>query len=173
MLLYFFFFFFLMIRRPPRSTQGRTLFPYTTLFRSRRSSAPRARASSAWTAPWGSRRRAAARGGAPRADVPSGHNLRGGAREHRLAALGPGREHDLPRRDLPHVGGDRLARVDDARETHLERLHARRLVVAVRLQHRAPRVPVGAEAVQDRPVVAAELREVGVGVQRVHVARET
>src|SRR5216117_948546 len=33
----FFFFFFLMIRRPPRSTQGRTLFPYTTLFRSKRS----------------------------------------------------------------------------------------------------------------------------------------
>src|SRR5213595_4184182 len=29
------FFFFLMIRRPPRSTQLRTLFPYTTLFRSR------------------------------------------------------------------------------------------------------------------------------------------
>src|SRR2546430_16592149 len=29
--LFFFFFFFLMIRRPPRST----LFPYTTLFRSR------------------------------------------------------------------------------------------------------------------------------------------
>src|SRR5216117_4275758 len=29
-----FLFFFLMIRRPPRSTQGRTLFPYTTLFRS-------------------------------------------------------------------------------------------------------------------------------------------
>src|SRR3989454_8009059 len=32
----FFFFFFLMIRRPPRST----LFPYTTLFRSRASSCP-------------------------------------------------------------------------------------------------------------------------------------
>src|SRR5213596_462855 len=29
------FFFFLMIQRPPRSTQDRTLFPYTTLFRSR------------------------------------------------------------------------------------------------------------------------------------------
>src|SRR5213596_4064313 len=28
-------FFYLMIRRPPRSTQDRTLFPYTTLFRSR------------------------------------------------------------------------------------------------------------------------------------------
>src|SRR5213596_1244637 len=27
-------FFFLMIRRPPRYTQDRTLFPYTTLFRS-------------------------------------------------------------------------------------------------------------------------------------------
>src|SRR5439155_24805227 len=32
-LLFLFFFFFLMIRRPPRST----LFPYTTLFRSRQS----------------------------------------------------------------------------------------------------------------------------------------
>src|SRR3546814_3988391 len=31
------FFFFLMIRRPPRSTRTDTLFPYTTLFRSRRS----------------------------------------------------------------------------------------------------------------------------------------
>src|SRR5213596_4152449 len=31
---FFFFFFFLMIRRQPRSTQDRTLFPYTTLFRS-------------------------------------------------------------------------------------------------------------------------------------------
>src|SRR2546430_16244572 len=38
-LLYFFFFFFLMIRRPPRST----LFPYTTLFRSRRPSPTSAR----------------------------------------------------------------------------------------------------------------------------------
>src|SRR6266704_4451892 len=37
MLLSFFFFFFLMIRRPPRST----LFPYTTLFRSRHGPAGR------------------------------------------------------------------------------------------------------------------------------------
>src|SRR5215204_7146600 len=35
-MLFFFFFFFLMIRRPPRST----LFPYTTLFRSRRHTRP-------------------------------------------------------------------------------------------------------------------------------------
>src|SRR3546814_11551353 len=33
--LYLMFFFFLMIRRPPRSTRTDTLFPYTTLFRSR------------------------------------------------------------------------------------------------------------------------------------------
>src|SRR3546814_1150705 len=36
-----FLFFFLMIRRPPRSTRTATLFPYTTLFRSVRSDAPR------------------------------------------------------------------------------------------------------------------------------------
>src|SRR3546814_3454417 len=34
-----FFFFFLMIRRPPRSTRTDTLFPYTTLFRSRAAAA--------------------------------------------------------------------------------------------------------------------------------------
>src|SRR3546814_13515702 len=33
--LLYIFFFFLMIRRPPRSTRTDTLFPYTTLFRSR------------------------------------------------------------------------------------------------------------------------------------------
>src|SRR3546814_12712740 len=35
---FIFCFFFLMIRRPPRSTRTDTLFPYTTLFRSPRSS---------------------------------------------------------------------------------------------------------------------------------------
>src|SRR3546814_19996780 len=34
-MLLFVFFFFLLIRRPPRSTRTDTLFPYTTLFRSR------------------------------------------------------------------------------------------------------------------------------------------
>src|SRR3546814_18082035 len=33
--IFFYFVFFLMIRRPPRSTRTDTLFPYTTLFRSR------------------------------------------------------------------------------------------------------------------------------------------
>src|SRR5256885_16600007 len=40
-----FFFFFLMIRRPPRST----LFPYTTLFRSRDGRNP---AHHGWRVPW-------------------------------------------------------------------------------------------------------------------------
>src|SRR2546429_8676998 len=40
----FFLFFFLMIRRPPRST----LFPYTTLFRSRRRSARHRRGARRW-----------------------------------------------------------------------------------------------------------------------------
>src|SRR3546814_7958524 len=39
-------FFFLMIRRPPRSTRTDTLFPYTTLFRSRVQSEIRSLASS-------------------------------------------------------------------------------------------------------------------------------
>src|SRR3546814_21008478 len=42
LLLFFAFFFFLMIRRPPRSTRTDTLFPYTTLFRSRATQAARA-----------------------------------------------------------------------------------------------------------------------------------
>src|SRR3546814_10287406 len=37
---WFAFFFFLMIRRPPRSTRTDTLFPYTTLFRSRGAGPP-------------------------------------------------------------------------------------------------------------------------------------
>src|SRR6266508_5819827 len=48
--MFFLFFFFLMIRRPPRST----LFPYTTLFRSRRP--PRRwRRRGAWGSTWTSR----------------------------------------------------------------------------------------------------------------------
>src|SRR3546814_3450229 len=35
MIYLFVYFFFLMIRRPPRSTRTDTLFPYTTLFRSK------------------------------------------------------------------------------------------------------------------------------------------
>src|SRR5260370_27352352 len=46
-----FFFFFLMIRRPPRST----LFPYTTLFRSGRSSAAAGSFFAEASAPGGSR----------------------------------------------------------------------------------------------------------------------
>src|SRR3546814_17572308 len=45
-------FFFLMIRRPPRSTRTYTLFPYTTLFRSRHFAPPcRPVLRLGWTAP--------------------------------------------------------------------------------------------------------------------------
>src|SRR3546814_16781534 len=52
------FFFFLMIRRPPRSTRTDTLFPYTTLFRSK---VPRVRQMVAMTRPELSQAPAAAR----------------------------------------------------------------------------------------------------------------
>src|SRR5690349_23029707 len=44
---FFFLFFFLMIRRPPRST----LFPYTTLFRSRRLRSTATSCGSHWSSP--------------------------------------------------------------------------------------------------------------------------
>src|SRR5213596_3999418 len=56
MCLIYFDFFFLMIRRPPGSTQDRTLFPYTTLFRPRPAGHPA-----------GARGRAGGRGG-PRSE---------------------------------------------------------------------------------------------------------
>src|SRR5207249_9784461 len=53
----FFFFFFLMLRRPPRST----LFPYTTLFRSRQATPLRWRALQTWPSPASSRSGSSAR----------------------------------------------------------------------------------------------------------------
>src|SRR2546430_8551199 len=50
---YFLFFFFLMIRRPPRST----LFPYTTLFRSRWVLSPPSRGPTPCWRGWGARPR--------------------------------------------------------------------------------------------------------------------
>src|SRR5260370_16485875 len=50
--IFFSFFFFLMIRRPPRST----LFPYTTLFRSRLGPPARARTRRPRAPAWGRRR---------------------------------------------------------------------------------------------------------------------
>src|SRR3712207_9143843 len=65
------FFFFLMIRRPPRST----LFPYTTLFRSRRSASPPARRRRGRPAPrpspWGRSRWCTPHRGTPRC-APAG-----------------------------------------------------------------------------------------------------
>src|SRR6266481_9082577 len=84
-------FFFLMIRRPPRST----LFPYTTLFRSRRAATDR----SPGRIPQGSRRGAAARArGGARPHAPGGRlgdrrhtatrGAGGGVEVHRSQAAG-------------------------------------------------------------------------------------
>src|SRR3546814_16598119 len=57
----FFLVFFLMIRRPPRSTRTDTLFPYTTLFRSRHDRPDRARRGRRRRSRAGRRREAAGR----------------------------------------------------------------------------------------------------------------
>src|SRR6266850_1049334 len=99
-------FFFLMIRRPPRST----LFPYTTLFRSRRTgnALPRGAAASepdprAGAAPLRAVRRGARRAGrAPRRAGPAGERVP----PHRPGNLGPlpgarrGNRARRPPRDL-------------------------------------------------------------------------
>src|SRR2546429_7309722 len=69
----FFFFFFLMIRRPPRST----LFPYTTLFRSRGPAPPGRRRP--WRG-WGAASRATRRA----ARSPTGRCGGGGRKSTRL-----------------------------------------------------------------------------------------
>src|SRR3546814_11841085 len=64
-------FFFLMIRRPPRSTRTDTLFPYTTLFRSRRQALRRSRSCALLSAPH-SRGRGRTQGGKARSSFRSG-----------------------------------------------------------------------------------------------------
>src|SRR5438552_16437198 len=83
-----FFFFFLMIRRPPRST----LFPYTTLFRSRGRALP---------------------SGHPAHSRGSTRLLRGGDRGDAaglIAARGPGPERDRGRRGPVPVTWQRISR---------------------------------------------------------------
>src|SRR3989440_119450 len=82
---FFFFFFFLMIRRPPRST----LFPYTTLFRSRRRvGVDRGR-------PCRGSPRRAWRGRGPLRHEGGGHHLLGAGRRDRHGRAAPGRTDRL------------------------------------------------------------------------------
>src|SRR3712207_1518811 len=115
-------YFFLMIRRPPRST----LFPYTTLFRSRRGPARgRCRAcSSARRAPSGGRaapsaRRATARSPRPRSGAPprrrsEEHTSELQSRQYLVCRLllekkdsGPRRQRHQPRRRVLPDDADR------------------------------------------------------------------
>src|SRR3546814_4540711 len=91
------YFFFLMILRPPRSTRTDTLFPYTTLFRSRLAAVPRE--GPALVAARRARRRR-------RQPGPRGPARGGGGVRHRGSASGhPGRR---PRRArLPQREGRR------------------------------------------------------------------
>src|SRR3546814_14681892 len=93
-------FFVIMIRRPPRSTRTDTLFPYTTLFRSR---ALREKAGDA-------RQRLRIGGHVDAETVHSGGNRRGrarGAGNHRNSPCRPGRQ-DGPYR---MAGRGKLARI--------------------------------------------------------------
>src|SRR3546814_1075536 len=98
LLLFDCFLFFLMILRPPRSTRTDTLFPYTTLFRSRAGRAPRG-----WNGgppriplPGGGQPLAGpdARGDGARRQQPARHGLQ---RTHR----GNGSRHGRQDRDVP------------------------------------------------------------------------
>src|SRR3989449_5408530 len=136
----FFFFFFLMIRRPPRST----LFPYTTLFRSRHVAAD------------GARRAEAQR----HAEVPS--------QPRRLVRV-PGTTVVEERRDThahqpPHVVRHQHP-ILDGKPGHagtrelVDAEHARSLVVAPEIEQRVRRRPTeaGALEVEDQGLAAQGL----------------
>src|SRR3546814_13263878 len=92
-------FFFLMIRRPPKSTRTDTLFPYTTLFRSPRLSAPVAEAAAA-AAPHARHHRTG------RARPALGQEAARGLARHRAAgALDPCRTVDAASRDSRDAAG--------------------------------------------------------------------
>src|SRR5881397_2194633 len=101
-----FFFFFLMIRRPPRSTRLNTLFPYTTLFRSRRSTrtrAPGPHAGHRWPRERRATPRARRRPAPHRRRAPIRRPARGALPRSEPAdvdaVLGPRRVDDLDRRE--------------------------------------------------------------------------
>src|SRR3546814_8878437 len=108
-------FFFLMIRRPPRATRTDTLFPYTTLFRSRPEALGGSRPDRAQRRP--DRPRHAGGADAPRrrfrcrdrgARAPGGHPHRGagGVRRISVIRLAPKHDKDKERTKMPITGSD-------------------------------------------------------------------
>src|SRR3546814_11069293 len=103
--------FFLMIRRPPRSTRTDTLFPYTTLFRPRRTRALRPHA---------------VLGPGRHADHRAGHRHRPRRVQPGQAALPPHHHHDRRRRRRrphPHPAADVLLPADAGADRARLRLH--------------------------------------------------
>src|SRR3546814_1896222 len=110
-------FFFLMIRRPPKSTRTDTLFPYTTLFRSPRLSAPVAEAAAA-AAPHARHHRTG------RARPALGQEAARGLARHRAAgALDPCRTVDAAARDRRAEAGRRHPHQPDRKSTRLNSSH--------------------------------------------------
>src|SRR3546814_19093537 len=104
-------FFFLMIRRPPRSTRTDTLFPYTTLFRSRSGRAQGAARRCVRPAGDAAARRVAhprlrtrARAEIPPPDLRRSAPAGGAARAAHSVARPP------PRADTGWRGGDKIGR---------------------------------------------------------------
>ena len=73
---------------------------------------------------------------------------------------------------LPHLGDDGLAGEYRRGEAHVEARDLRRIVFADRGDDRAAGGAVGAKPVQDRTREARHLREGGIAVQRIAVARQ-
>ena len=95
-----------------------------------------------------------------------------GVRQHRVAAFfGRGREDD-PVAFVPHRGHDRLAGEHHAREPHLIARHLGDVAVEHLVDDRLARRPVRAQPVQDRGLEPGNGGELGVGVERVLVARQ-
>src|ERR1019366_7639438 len=100
--------------------------------------------------------------------------LDGGVRDRELAALLDPRLEDDARLALaPHLGHEGLAREHRVREPHLDALEEPRVAARRELRDDVPgREAERAEPVENGPLEAEALRERGVGVQRIPVARE-
>src|ERR1041385_6168868 len=77
------------------------------------------------------------------------YNLRAAVVQHNHIALDQARAETHNRPVAPHLGTDGLARVDRRRKPPCDRLEARRLVAAHRLQDRVTGDAEGREPVQD------------------------
>src|SRR5262249_46297450 len=84
-----------------------------------------------------------------------------------------GAQHPAARLDLPALGGERVARKDDAGEARREALQPLGVAAASLVEERAAGEAVGAEPVEYRPIEPGHLGELRRRVERVQVAGQT